>query len=44
VFILDRLYPTMLPEHRDWFRLQMQADYERVTGGGFKRPPERTTD
>lgn len=39
MFILDRLYPTMIREHREAFRRQMQADYERGSWSGFERPP-----
>ena len=40
LFILDRLYPEMLPGHRESFRRQMQADYERGTWNGFRRPDD----
>ena len=44
MFILDRLYPEMPPAHRETFRRQMQADYERGTWSGFRRPTEPSTD
>lgn len=38
LFILDRLYPTMLPAHRASFRRQMGADIRAGRWGGFTRP------
>lgn len=44
MFVLDRLYPEMLPAHRESVRRQMQADYERGEWTGFARPAEPPTD
>jgi hypothetical protein len=42
MFLIDRLYPEMPPQHREQFRRRFQALWEVGTWHGFQRPAPLT--
>ena len=38
IFLIDRLYPEMPPQHREQFRRRFQALWEAGSWHGFQRP------
>lgn len=39
MFILDRLYPEMPPQHREQIDAKLRTDWEAGRWRGFRRPP-----